>query len=209
MHTPVLYCRGIQFRREFSRIGEIRALTPALTNVMALTATATSVMRKKIIESLEMVNCKVVLNIPNNVNIYYAVLPMPSSGPMQVLSPLIHELCTDGIKSKRTIVFCQTYDHLLQLFQMTALELGRHGKFSIEGTDPSDSFLCDKFDACTSLVRRENIIRSFTKRDGTLCLVFATVAFSMGLDSPNVRRIVHWSPPDDLDTYVQESGRAG
>ena len=38
--------RGIQFRREFSRIGEIRALTPALTNVMALTATATSVMRK-------------------------------------------------------------------------------------------------------------------------------------------------------------------
>ena len=92
---------------------------------------------------------------------------------------------------------------------MTALELGRHGKFPIEGTDPSDSFLCDKFDACTSLVRRENIIQSFTKPDGTLRLVFATVAFSMGLDSPNVHHIVHWSPPDDLDMYVQESGRAG
>ena len=116
------YCRGVQFRREFSRISEIHALTPALTNVMALTATATSAMRKKRMESLEMVDCKVV-NIPNNVNIYYAVLPMPS-GPMQVLSPLIPELCTDGIKSKRTIVFCQTYDHVLQLFQMTALEVG-------------------------------------------------------------------------------------
>ena len=56
-------------------------------NVMVLTATATSTMREKIMESLEMVDCKVVLNIPNNVNIYYAVLPMPS-GPMQVLSPL-------------------------------------------------------------------------------------------------------------------------
>lgn len=143
------YCRRVQFRREFKRISEIRALTPALTNVMALTATATSATGKKRMESLKMVDCKVVLNIPNNVNIYYAVLPMPS-GPMQVLSPLIWELCTDGIKSEHTIVFCQTYDHLLQLFQMAALELGRHGKFSIEGADPLDSFLCDKFDACTS-----------------------------------------------------------
>lgn len=208
MHTPVQYSRGIQFRREFSRISEIRALAPALTNVMALTATATSVTRKKIIESLEVIDCKVILHTPNNVNIYYAVQPMPSTGPMQVLSPLIRELCTDGVKSKRTILFCQTYDHLLQLFQMAALELGRHGKFSVEGTDPSDSFLCDKFDACTSLARRENIIQSFTKPDGTLRLVFATVAFSMGLDSPNVRRIVHWSPPNDLDMYVQETGRA-
>ena len=156
-----------------------------------------------------MVDCKVVLHIPNNVNIYYAVVPMPSSGPMQVLGPLIRELCIDGVNAKRTIVFCQTYDCLLQLFQMTALELGRHGKFVIEGTETSDSFLCDKFDACTSLVRRENIVRCFTKPDGALRLVFATVAFSMGLDSPNVRRIIHWSPPDDLDMYVQESGRAG
>ena len=59
------------------------------------------------------------------------------------------------------------------------------------------------------LVRQQNIVRSFTKPDGTLRLVFATVVFSLGLDSPNVRHIVHWSSPDDLDMYVQESGRAG
>lgn len=59
------------------------------------------------------------------------------------------------------------------------------------------------------LVRQQNIVGSFTKPDGTLRLVFITVAFSMGLDLPNVRRIVHWSPPDDLDMYVQEIGRAG
>ena len=56
---------------------------------------------------------------------------------------------------------------------------------------------CDKFDACTSLVRRENV-RSFTKPGGTLRLVFATVAFSMGLDSPNVH-IVHWSQQDKTE----------
>ena len=90
-----------------------------------------------------------------------------------------------------------------------SLRVGTTWEVSIEGTDPSDSFVCDKFDACTSLARHENIIQSFTKPDGTLRLVFATVAFSMGLDSPNVRRIVHWSPPNDLDMYVQETGRAG
>ena len=52
-------------------------------------------------------------------------------------------------------------------------------------------------------------MRCFTKPSGTLRLVFATVAFSMGLDSPNVRRIIHWSPPDDFDMYIQKSGRAG
>lgn len=57
-------------------------------------------------------------------------------------------------------------------------------------------------------VRRENIVQCFTKPGGTLRLVFATVAFSMGLDLPNVCRIIHCSPPDDLDMCVQESSRA-
>lgn len=37
----------------------------------------------------------------------------------------------------------------------------------------------------------------------------ATVAFGLGLDSPNVRHVVHWGPPEDLELYVQETGRGG
>ena len=64
-----------------------------------------------------------------------------------------------------------------------------------------------KYDACTALNVRQNIITSFTKPDGNLRLVFATVAFSMRLDSPNIRHIIHWNVPSDLEIYVQESGR--
>ena len=39
--------------------------------------------------------------------------------------------------------------------------------------------------------------------------MFATVAFAMGLDAPNVRRIIHWSRPGDIEMYIQESGRGG
>ena len=31
----------------------------------------------------------------------------------------------------------------------------------------------------------------------------------MGLDCPNVRRIIHWGPPEDIETFIQETGRAG
>ena len=37
----------------------------------------------------------------------------------------------------------------------------------------------------------------------------ATVAFGMGLDSPNVCQLLHWGPPEDLEQYVQETGRGG
>ena len=71
------------------------------------------------------------------------------------------------------------------------------------------SRLCDKFDACTDASTKAKIIEEFTKPDGSIRVVFATVAFAMGLDSPNIRQIIHWGPPTDAELYVQETGRAG
>ena len=50
---------------------------------------------------------------------------------------------------------------------------------------------------------------SFTNPDSVLRIVVATVAFGMGLDTPNVRHVIHWGPPEDLELYIQESGRGG
>ena len=42
-----------------------------------------------------------------------------------------------------------------------------------------------------------------------LRIVIATIAFSMGVDTPNIRYVVHWGPPEDIEQYVQATGRAG
>ena len=48
----------------------------------------------------------------------------------------------------------------------------------------------------------------FCRGGGVLRVVMTTVAFGMGIDCPDVRRIIRWSPPSDAEPYLQETGRA-
>ena len=60
--------------------------------------------------------------------------------------------------------------------------------------------ISEKFTACSK------IPKLFTHPNGIVQIVVTTVAFRMGLDSPNVRTVIHWGPLEDLETYVQETG---
>ena len=51
-------------------------------------------------------------------------------------------------------------------------------------------------------------MKKFTSTS-SLRVVIAIIAFGMGVDCPNVRQIIHWGPPSDIEMYVQESGRSG
>ena len=89
--------------------------------------------------------------------------------------------------ANKHLIFCRTYDETSYCFQNLALRLGERN--ALYTKDPQtlsisqrcEHCLCDKFDACTSVSMK--IIASFTKADGELRTVVATVAFSMGLDA--------------------------
>jgi len=55
------------------------------------------------------------------------------------------------------------------------------------------------FDGCTAENSKAKIVADLTNPDGFIHILIATVAFRMGLDSPNIRRIIHWGRPQILN----------
>ena len=101
------------------------------------------------------------------------------------------------------------------LYEMAALELAQNDALFPPHTHPEAQLYgskirtCEKFDARTSASVKTRLIESFTKSTGAVRIVISTIAFSMGQDVPDIRTILHWGPPDDMECYLQETGRGG
>ena len=68
--------------------------------------------------------------------------------------------------------------------------------------------LVEMFTSCTDDDVKGQIISSFTS-ESPLRIVCATVAFGMGLDCTDVCQVSHAGAPDDVESYIQETGRGG
>ena len=87
-----------------------------------------------------------------------------------------------------------------------------HSALKEEHTDPEGTpnlaryrhRLIDMF--MTDQTVKESIVKSFCTQ---LRIVICTIAFGMGVDCVNVHQIVHWGVASNVESYVQESGRAG
>ena len=78
----------------------------------------------------------------------------------------------------------------------------------IDAPDIPEYRLIDMFTSVTDSDHKELIISLFTK-PSQLRVVVATAAFGLGIDCPDVRQIIHVGMPEDVESYVQETGRAG
>ena len=203
----LLFFRGESFRRAFLQIGEIRSLIPPSVNVMALTATATVETRSYVCKQLGMIKPLIISRVPNRVNIMYEVIEKPDSLEAS-FEPLVNNLRKHRVEMDRTIIYCSSYDACSMLYLYFKARLGSESTEPIGVVDIARFRLVDMFTACTISSVKESILRMFCE-DSVLRIVVATVAFGMGLDCPNVRHIVHWGAPCDVEQYVQETGRAG
>ena len=87
--------------------------------------------------------------------------------------------------------------------------LGREFTEPVGAPDIVRFRLVDMFSACIHPKVKDSILNSFCVPTSSLRVVIATIAFGMGLDCPNVCTVFHWGPSDDVELYLQETGRVG
>ncbi len=175
---------------------------------MALTAMATKQTRKSVCRTLGIVTPAVVLEVPNRPNIKYVVCANPGTLE-EAFAPLVEEIRWKRTNMDRVIIYCRTYDSFSMIYMYMKSRLQKEMTEPIGSRNLSRFRLVDMVSAGTTPDVKETILQSFCQVDGLLCVVIATVAFGMGLDCPNVRRIIHWSPSQDMEQYVQETGCTG
>lgn len=174
---------GHDFRPEYRRL---RTIIEAIDRVpiIALTATATPKVQDDIQKNLGMTDAKVFKASFNRENLYYEVRPKKN-----VVAEIIKFVKQNSGKSG--IIYClsrKKVEQLAETLQVNGIKaLPYHaGLDAATRAKHQDMFLMEEAD-----------------------VIVATIAFGMGIDKPDVRFVIHHDIPKSLESYYQETGRAG
>jgi ATP-dependent DNA helicase RecQ len=174
---------GHDFRPEYRRLREI---FERISNVpiIALTATATPKVQFDIQKNLNMLDADVFKSSFNRDNLYYEIRPKREV-EKQIIKYIRNRQGESGI------IYClsrKKVEEIAELLQINGINaLPYHaGLDATTRAKHQDMFLMEEMD-----------------------VIVATIAFGMGIDKPDVRYVIHHDIPKSLESYYQETGRAG
>ncbi len=174
---------GHDFRPEYMQLAKLKTHFPGIP-LIALTATADKLVRQDIVDKLDLHHPALFVSSFNRPNIYYGVEPKRNS-----YSQLLQYLSKH--KNNSGIIYCLSRSSVENL----AEDLKRDGFNAL----PYHAGL----DRPTKERNQELFLRDEVK------IMVATIAFGMGIDKSNVRFVVHMDLPKNIESYYQETGRAG
>jgi ATP-dependent DNA helicase RecQ len=174
---------GHDFRPEYRELKKLRKQLPDVP-IMALTATATERVRADIIKELKFRDARAYVASFNRPNLTYRVIP--KTGPYEQLLAFIRSRPNDS-----GIIYCAS----------------RKSTESLARNLNEDGVSAKPYHAGLTNVERTKHQDAFLRDD--VRVVTATIAFGMGINKPNVRFVVHYDLPKNLESYYQETGRAG
>lgn len=173
---------GHDFRASYREIGGFIEALDQRPVVSAFTATATAYVRQDIIQQLGLEDPQLVVNSFDRPNLKLRVLE-----PQSKWEALRQELHPE----EAMIIYANTRKQVDQLYDQL-----RQAKFKVV-----------RYHAGLSAEEREAGQNAFIYEE--VNLIVATNAFGMGIDKPDVRKVIHYNMPTDLESYYQEAGRAG
>ncbi|PQJ11000.1 DNA helicase RecQ [Flavipsychrobacter stenotrophus] len=174
---------GHDFRPEYLKLAILKQCFPT-TPVIALTASADKLTQDDIIKKLDIPSAKVFISSFNRPNIYYYIRPKQNT--MARIAEYIMKHRNDcGIIY--TLSRASTEDIAGKLHVM-----GIKAAYYHAGIDANE---------------RSRVQEAFQKDE--VKVIVATIAFGMGIDKSNVRFVIHYDVPKNIEGYYQETGRAG
>ena len=176
---------GHDFRPEYRNlrlfIDQINQKTP----IIALTATATPKVQDDIIKNLKITDANIFKSSFNRPNLYYEVRTKTSQVDFDIIKFI------KGNSGKSGIVYClarKTVEELAKALQVNGIKaLPYHAGL----------------DSKTRVINQDKFLNEDCD------VIVATIAFGMGIDKPDVRFVIHHDIPKSIESYYQETGRAG
>ena len=178
---------------------------------LAMTATATLKMKKDVSTSLGMIDPTFIEPSPDRLNIYFRASQRPDRGDDKltpILTPLIEKLKANRLSFPLTIVY-GTLQVIGDCFLFASNTMGSSQYEPVGSSHDAINRLFTQFYAQYLEHERERIIQELVSGTSQLRLLFVTVAFGIGMDVHDIRRIVHIGVPHTIEQYFQEAGRCG
>ena len=174
---------GYDFRPSYLKIADLRDLLPEKTPILALTATATARVVEEIQEKLKFRDGRVLKTGFERENLTYLVREVEDKE-----SYLLRTLSKTGGSG---IIYVRSRKKSKEIAELLV----------------NNHIQADFYHAGLSRELRDR--KQSTWSGGKKSVMVATNAFGMGIDKASVRFVIHWDIPDSLESYFQESGRAG
>ena len=176
---------GHDFRPEYRNLKSIINRLGDDIPIIALTATATPKVQEDIIKNLAMSDAQVFKASFNRPNLFYEVRPKTKNVEADITRFVKQN------EGKSGIIYClsrKRVEELAQILQVNGISaVPYHAGFDAKKRSKyQDMFLMEDVD-----------------------VVVATIAFGMGIDKPDVRFVIHHDIPKSIESYYQETGRAG
>lgn len=176
---------GHDFRPEYRNLKSILDRINNKIPIIALTATATSKVQDDIVKNLGIKDAEVFKSSFNRPNLFYEIKQKTEDVNRDIISFIKQR------EGKSGIIYCLSRKNVNELSQVLQLNninalpyhAGLDSKVRVKN---QDMFLMEECD-----------------------VIVATIAFGMGIDKPDVRYVIHHDIPKSLESYYQETGRAG
>lgn len=175
---------GHDFRKDYQQLCCLKEWTNNQIPIFACTATATAKVQKEIIMFLQLDRPKVIKSSFDRKNLFIECKRKSSDIQMDI-KPYVEQYKNDCI-----IIYAKTREITESICEI------------VNGLNIS----CEAYHAGFTAKKRKEIHNKFVNKECN-CIV-ATIAFGMGIDQ-NVHLIIHYGLPGDMESYVQEIGRAG